>query len=260
LTWCFANWVCNSFRIRSRLSAKCTASSFRQACRTWAYSSIERTPGANALAWALDSLLGPTASQIKRDEHSFSAPEELRDRLIAAGFDKVEVRTVVQHIAFPSVLDYVSFQLVATPMAAVLGDRPEGDRQAAIKMLASETTRLSDPAMLEGGRFSFQQEGYVRPPLEVDDVSSSRGKREACPKIRLLKTGQSVEVIQIEAVFVFSEKLLDGPPKSLRIIRPFHPHVRGGSRSPRSAGWNAIDVIGRRMTCDMKADGEGVWF
>jgi hypothetical protein len=59
------------------------------------------------------------------------------------------------------VLDYVSFQLLATPMAALLGDRTEGDRQAAIKMIASETARLSDPAMLEGGRFSFQQEAYV---------------------------------------------------------------------------------------------------
>jgi len=125
------------------------------------YSPIERTPGANAFVLALDRILGPTASRIKRGEHSFHAPEELRDRLIAAGFDKVEVHTVVQHISFPSVLDYVSFQLLATPMAVLLGDRTEGDRQAAIKMIASETTRLSDPAMLEGGHFSFQQEGYV---------------------------------------------------------------------------------------------------
>ena len=125
------------------------------------YSPIERTPGANAFVLALDCVLGPTASRIKRGEHSFNAPEELRDLLSGAGFAKVEVHTVVQQIAFPSVLDYVSFQLLATPMAALLGDRTEGDRQAAIKMIASETARLSDPAMLEGGRFSFQQEAYV---------------------------------------------------------------------------------------------------
>ena len=45
-------------------------------------------------------------------------------------------------------------------MAALLGDRTEGDRQAAIKMIASETA-ISDPAVPEGGRFSFEQEAYV---------------------------------------------------------------------------------------------------
>jgi hypothetical protein len=68
---------------------------------------------------------------------------------------------VVQQIAFPSVLDYVSFQLLATPMTPLLGGCAEGDRKAAIKRIALETARLSDAAMLEGGRFSFQQEAYV---------------------------------------------------------------------------------------------------
>jgi ubiquinone/menaquinone biosynthesis C-methylase UbiE len=125
------------------------------------YSPIERTPGANAFVLALDRVLGPSASQIKRGEHSFKAPEELRDLLIGAGFGKVKVQTVVQQIAFPSVFDYVSFQLLATPMAALLSDRIESDRQAAIKTIASETATLSDPGMLEGGSFSFQQEAYV---------------------------------------------------------------------------------------------------
>jgi hypothetical protein len=106
-------------------------------------------------------VLGPTASRIKRGEHSFNAPEELRDLLTGAGFAKVEVHTVVRQIVFPSVLDYVSFQLLATPMAALWDDRTEDGRQAAIKMITSETARFSDPAMLKGGRFSFQQEAYV---------------------------------------------------------------------------------------------------
>ena len=53
-----------------------------------------------------------------------------------AGFAHVEVQTVVQQIAFPSVLDYVRFQLLATPMAALLRDRDEADRQATIKTIA----------------------------------------------------------------------------------------------------------------------------
>ena len=96
------------------------------------YSPIERTPGANAFVLALDRVLGPNASKIKRGEHSFNAPDELREPLIEAGFVKVEVQTVVQQIAFPSVLDYVRFQLLATPMAALLSNRDEADRQAVI--------------------------------------------------------------------------------------------------------------------------------
>jgi ubiquinone/menaquinone biosynthesis C-methylase UbiE len=125
------------------------------------YSPIERTPGANAFVLALDRVLGPDASKIKRGEHSFSAPGELRQLLTDASFAEVEVQTVVQKITFPSVLDYVRFQLLATPMATLLSDRDEADRQAAIETIALETASFSDAATLEGGRFSFPQEAYV---------------------------------------------------------------------------------------------------
>ena len=125
------------------------------------YSPIERTSGANAFVLALDRVLGPTASSIKRGEHSFDAPDELRELLTDAGFAKVEVQTVEQEIAFPSVLDYVRFQLLATPMSVLLSDRAETDRQAVIKTIASETANFSDSTMLEGGGFSFRQEAYV---------------------------------------------------------------------------------------------------
>jgi ubiquinone/menaquinone biosynthesis C-methylase UbiE len=104
------------------------------------YSPIERTPGANAFVLALDRILGTDASKIKRGEHSFKAPGELRELIVEAGFTRVEVQTVVQQIAFPSVLDYVRFQLLATPMAALLSNRDEADRQAVIKTIARETT------------------------------------------------------------------------------------------------------------------------
>ena len=125
------------------------------------FSPIERTPGANAFVLALDRVLGPNASKIKRAEHSFNAPDELKGLFIDAGFAEVEVQTVVQKIVFPSVLDYVRFQLLATPQAALLSNRDEADRQAAIKRVASETASFSDPEMLEGGGFSFGQEAYV---------------------------------------------------------------------------------------------------
>jgi ubiquinone/menaquinone biosynthesis C-methylase UbiE len=125
------------------------------------YSPIERTPGANAFVLALDRILGPNASRIKRGEHSFNAPEELQELLIEAGFAEVEVQTVVQKIEFPSVLDYVSFQLLATPMAVLLSNRAEADRDVAIETIASETSSFSDSEMLEGDQFCFRQEAYV---------------------------------------------------------------------------------------------------
>lgn len=125
------------------------------------YSPIERTPGAYVFVLALDEILGADASRIKRSEHSFAAPTQLEVLLKDSGFNAVDVRTVGQRIAFPSVLDYVRFQLLATPMAILLKDRTEAERQAIIASVASKTANLSTPALLDGGRFTFPQEAYV---------------------------------------------------------------------------------------------------
>ena len=57
-------------------------------------------------------------------------------------------------ITFPSVLDYVRFQLLATPMTPLVKERAEFRRQAIISSVASEIIALSTPAMLEDDRFS----------------------------------------------------------------------------------------------------------
>jgi ubiquinone/menaquinone biosynthesis C-methylase UbiE len=131
------------------------------------YSPIERTPGANAFVIALDEVLGAGASRIKRGEHSFANPAQLRALLEDAGFGAIDVQTVEQTIAFPSVLDYVRFQLLATPMTVLLKDRIEPERQATISSVASRVTALSTPAMLEGDGFTFPQEAYVAVALGV---------------------------------------------------------------------------------------------
>jgi SAM-dependent methyltransferase len=125
------------------------------------YSPIERTPGAHAFVLALDEVLGDYSSRIKRGEHSFACPAQLEALLKGSGFDAVSVHSVEQTIAFPSVLDYVRFQLLATPMTALLKDKTEPDGQSIISSVASKTTALATPAMLEGGRFTFPQEAYV---------------------------------------------------------------------------------------------------
>lgn len=125
------------------------------------YSPVERTPGANAFVRALDEVLGTEGSRIKRGEHSFAGPAQLETLLHAAGFVDVDVQAVEQTIVFPSVLDYVRFQLLATPMAVLLTDRAGPERQAVISSVASATATFSTPAMLDGGKFTFPQEAYV---------------------------------------------------------------------------------------------------
>ena len=125
------------------------------------YSPIERTPGAYAFARALDEVLGSGASRIKRSEHSFASTTQLERLVHDAGFRSVEVETAEQMIEFPSVLDYVRFQLLATPMTVLLRDKGEPERQAIISSVASKTASFSTPAMLNGGKFAFAQEAYV---------------------------------------------------------------------------------------------------
>jgi ubiquinone/menaquinone biosynthesis C-methylase UbiE len=125
------------------------------------YSPIERTPGASGFARALDEVLGPGASRIKRNEHSFASSTQLERLVHDAGFRSVEVATAEQMIEFPSVLDYVRFQLLATPMTVLLGGKNEPERQAIIASVASKTASFSTPAMLSGGKFAFAQEAYV---------------------------------------------------------------------------------------------------
>jgi ubiquinone/menaquinone biosynthesis C-methylase UbiE len=135
------------------------------------YSPIERTPGANAFVCALDEVLGPQASRIKRGEHSFANPTQLETLLRDAGFGTVEVETVVQIIVFPSVIDYVRFQVLATPMTILLKDKIETERQAIISSVASKAATLSSASMLEGGKFTFTQEAYVAVAWSSRDVA-----------------------------------------------------------------------------------------
>lgn len=125
------------------------------------YSPIERTPAAYAFVRALDERLGPDASKIKRAEHFFSDPQEVRTLLADAGFERVEVSTVTKQITFPSVLDYVRFQLIATPMASLLAHRTDPQRASDIRQIATRAQSLLAPEMLQDGRLCFPQEAYV---------------------------------------------------------------------------------------------------
>jgi len=125
------------------------------------FSAIERTPGAYAFANALENCLGRGASSIKRAEHIFSKPTEVEDLMSRAGFEQIKVTTVAVQITFPSVLDYVRFQLIATPMAGLLRGRETDERENVISAVAADTRSMVDQQSLQGERFSFPQECFV---------------------------------------------------------------------------------------------------
>ena len=58
-------------------------------------------------------------------------------------------------------LDYVRFQLMATPMATLIKDKDDAQRDQVIAAIASDAASCLDPAMLQNGRLTFPQESHV---------------------------------------------------------------------------------------------------
>jgi ubiquinone/menaquinone biosynthesis C-methylase UbiE len=125
------------------------------------FSAIEQTPAAYAFVQALDRYFGPAASATKRAEHMFRDADEVGALLAKEGFQQVVVQTVSKRIDFPSVLDYVRFQLIATPMAGLLSNRSNLEREEVIATITSHAASLLDSEMLRDGRLSFPQVAHV---------------------------------------------------------------------------------------------------
>lgn len=125
------------------------------------YSAIERTPAAHAFVQALDRYLGEASSRTKRSEHLSCVAHEVGTWARQAGFDVVDLATVAKQITFPSMLDYVRFQLTATPMAVLLKDKDAAERERLILSIADDAASRLAPSMLSGGRLTFPQESFV---------------------------------------------------------------------------------------------------
>jgi hypothetical protein len=110
---------------------------------------------------ALDSFLGAQSSRTKRSEHLSCAAEELGNWVRQAGFEDVNVATVSKQISFPSALDYVRFQLTATPMAALLKGEDGPGRERKMAAIADDAAARLDPAMLANGGLTFPQQSFV---------------------------------------------------------------------------------------------------
>ncbi len=119
------------------------------------------------LSGPLDQRLGPDASKIKRAEHVFPEADVVGTLVAEAGFEQVNVNTVTKRITFPSVLEYVRFQLIATPMASLLSNRDDIERDTLIEGIAFATQSLLNLEMLHDGHFSFPQEAHVVTAVRV---------------------------------------------------------------------------------------------
>jgi ubiquinone/menaquinone biosynthesis C-methylase UbiE len=125
------------------------------------YSAIEHTPAAHAFVQALDKFLGAESSRTKRAEHLSCGAAEVGAWVRQASFDRVDVETVTKQISFPSSLDYVRFQLTATPMAALLKGEHDIARERIIAAVADDVVGRLDSSMLANGRLTFPQESFV---------------------------------------------------------------------------------------------------
>lgn len=125
------------------------------------YSAIEKTPAAHAFVLALDKYLGEEASRTKRSEHISCDAQEVGTWAMQAGFDVVNVAAVTKQITFPSMLNYVRFQLTATPMAGLLKDKGAPERERLIMSISDDAASRLGHSMLADGKLIFPQQSFV---------------------------------------------------------------------------------------------------
>jgi hypothetical protein len=108
----------------------------------------------------LDRQLGEGASFAKRNEHALADRDVVGSLFPEAGFARVRIETVEKTSRYPSVSDYVRFQLQATPLAAVLDpyDRPERDRLTTL-VVDELATRLA--TFVREREFAFPQVAHI---------------------------------------------------------------------------------------------------
>jgi len=124
------------------------------------YAPIDRNPATHALADALDRHLGAGASRAKRHEHSLGDPNELRALFAGAGFEDVRVETVARTVCFASAAEYVRVQLVATPLADMLGEHESADREQILAAVTADVDASLAPFVRDDG-LAFPQEVHV---------------------------------------------------------------------------------------------------
>lgn len=102
-----------------------------------AWSPIERSPGFDALAAALDRHVSAAAAAAARSPYSLSDAGELRGLLAAAGLADVAVDARTRLVRFGSPADLVGQYVRSSPIAAVLGDVPDATLEPVARDVAA---------------------------------------------------------------------------------------------------------------------------
>ena len=92
---------------------------------------LEHNPYIRALADALERHVGPEAGAAMQAPCGFGEAEVLRELLRQADFHDIRIHIVILTIRHPSVAEFISGQLTATPMAASIAAL-SGDGRAAL--------------------------------------------------------------------------------------------------------------------------------
>ena len=124
------------------------------------FAEIERNPVAHAFSDTLDRRLGEGASGAKRKEHAVANQDALRLLFRKAGFTHIVIETVAKTSRYPSVSDYVRFQLQATPLADVLTRYDQSDRDRLTTLLVEELGGRLAPFARDGG-LAFPQVAHI---------------------------------------------------------------------------------------------------
>jgi hypothetical protein len=124
------------------------------------FAELERNPVAHALSDALDRQLGEGASFAKRNEHALADRDVVGSLFREAGFVGVGIETVAKTSRYPSLSEYVRFQLQATPLAVVLEPLGPPERERLTARVVDElATRLA--AFMHEREFAFPQVAHI---------------------------------------------------------------------------------------------------
>jgi SAM-dependent methyltransferase len=115
----------------------------RAALSTWR--AIDQSPGYAAFADALERHAG--AGGIMRAPFAFGDREQLRRLLLGAGFDRVRIVIDVKACRFPSVAEFLRYEVLASPLAEPVGQLDAEERDA----LVGELEHLLEPYVDDDG-------------------------------------------------------------------------------------------------------------
>jgi hypothetical protein len=97
-----------------------------------------------ALAEALERHVGPEAAANRRAPFALGDPNQLRALVEEAGFQDIDLRTMVDTARFPDPESLVAYQLAATPMSTLGTVTEEAHRAVAWDVRAALQLYLHD--------------------------------------------------------------------------------------------------------------------